>query len=164
MTAFPESAFGPADLLELDAQPLAVVRHDGIRIEDLRDAFDTGFAAIGRLFGEGRLSPVGPALAIYRGNPMEAFDLELGFPVAEAPTQPIESAGETVVAAALPAGSALATTVFGSYDTLGNAWSALVEHADAAGKTLRGISIEVYVSDPTEPAERLRTDLILPID
>ncbi|UYO95838.1 GyrI-like domain-containing protein [Microbacterium sp. M28] len=164
MTAFPATPFGSADRIELEPHPLAVVRHESIRIDDVRAAFDTGYAAIGRLFADGTLQPAGPALAIYRGNPMEQFDLELGFPVAVTLTGPVEANGTTVSPAVLPAGRALATTTHGSYDHLGSAWSALVESADAAGLSPRGISIEVYVSDPTEAPERLRTDLILPLN
>ena len=40
MSAFPDAPFGPADRLDLDAVPLAVIRHKGIRIADLPAAFD----------------------------------------------------------------------------------------------------------------------------
>ena len=33
MTAFPESPFGAFDRITLDATPLAVIRHEGIRID-----------------------------------------------------------------------------------------------------------------------------------
>ncbi|WP_243225924.1 GyrI-like domain-containing protein [Microbacterium sp. CIAB417] len=163
MTAFPEAPFGAADRIELDPMPLAVVRHVGIRFDDLREAFDAGYAAVGRQFGTGALVPAGPALAIYHGNPMEEFDLELGFPVASAPADPIDADGVLITASTLPSGPAVATTYLGAYDGLGTGWSGLVERAVSAGLMPRGISIEVYVSDPTERAERLRTDLILPL-
>lgn len=164
MTAFPETPFGATDRLNLEPAPLAVVRHEGITITDLRDLFDPGYSAIRTAFEDGTLSPAGPAIAIYYGNPMEVFDLELGFPVETAPTEPITSAnGVTVTASALPAGPATATTVLGSYDGLGAGWMGLYERTLAEGLEPRGISIEVYVSDPSESPEELRTDLILPV-
>lgn len=164
MTAFPDSPFGAMARLTLEPAPLAVIRHEGIRIADLRDAFDTGYGAIAAFFHDGTLVPVGPAVAIYYGDPMGVFDLELGFPVVAPPVDPLTAAsGASVQASALPTGDAMATTYVGSYDGLGRAWMGLAERAGAEGLHHRGIWIEVYVSDPSEDPEELRTDLILPV-
>lgn len=164
MTAFPETPFGATDRLDLEPVPLAVVRHEGITITDLRDVFDSGYSALRAAFEAGTLTPAGPAIAVYYGNPMEVFDLELGFPVEAAPAEPITSAnGVTITASALPEGPATATTVLGSYEGLGAGWMGLYERTVAEGLKPRGTSIEVYVSDPSESPEELRTDLILPL-
>lgn len=103
-------------------------------------------------------------MAIYYGDPMGVFDLELGFPVATAPTDPlITASGAAVQASALPSGAATATTYIGSYDDLGRPWMGLAERPGAEGLHHRGIWIEVYVSDPSEDPEDVRTDLILPV-
>lgn len=164
MSAFPATPFGPADRIELEPVPLAVIRHEAITIADLREAFDRGYPALGAAFAAGELTPAGPAVAIYRGDPMQVFDLELGFPVVTAPATPIEVPdGPPITASALPSGPATATTYLGSYDGLGPAWMGLVERTLAQGAQPRGISIEVYVSDPTAAPEELRTDLVLPL-
>lgn len=166
MTAFPEQPFGPADRIDLDAVPLAVVRRSGLRVDDLRAAFDLGYGALGRLTGDGAISPAGPALAVYRGNPMEMFDLEIGFPVAVPLGAAVEAGdGVTVHPSALPAGAAYATTFFGEYDDLTQAWAALLDRVGEEEAAPAGIWIEVYVSDPSDTAaELLRTDLIMPVD
>ncbi|MFC9985222.1 GyrI-like domain-containing protein [Microbacterium keratanolyticum] len=164
MTVFPDAPFAAVDRIDVGDVTLAVIRHEQIRIDDLRDAFDTGYAALGALFADGTLTPVGPAVAVYYGNPMEVFDLELGFPVERAPEHPLTTdAGVTILGSALPTGPATATTVMGSYDGLGAGWMRLVEETLGQGLSIRGMSIEVYVSDPDVPADELRTDLILPI-
>lgn len=164
MDAFPDAPFGPADSLELDAVPLAVIRHEGIRIADLRDVFDSGYAAIGAAFSAGTLIPAGPALAIYHGDPMGVFDLELGFPVQAPPSDPIATGdGAAIIAATLPSGQAVASSVFGSYDGLGAGWAGLVARAAEAGLHPRGAWIEVYVSDPGVDPDELRTDLLMPV-
>ncbi|MGO4487477.1 GyrI-like domain-containing protein [Microbacterium sp. 2RAF4] len=164
MNAFRDAPFGPADRLDLEPVPLAVIRHEGIRLSDLSEAFDAGYSAIALTFAGDVLVPTGPALAVYHGNPMGVFDLELGFPVQSAPANPIPTAsGRVIVASTLPSGPAVATTLFGSYEELGGAWAALVERASAQGLRPGGIWIEVYVSDPSAPAAELRTDLIMPI-
>ena len=163
MNAFPDAPFGPADRLDLDAAPLAVIRHNGIRLADIQEAFDAGYSAIALTFAGGVLIPTGPALAVYHGDPMGVFDLELGFPVQTPPENPIPTAsGRVIVASSLPAGPAVATTLFGSYEELGGAWGGLVERAGAQGLHLGGVWIEVYVSDPSTTPSELRTDLIMP--
>jgi len=157
--AFPAAPFPGPTRLELEPVPLAVVRHEGVRIADLPSAFDAGYAALGSLFAEGRLVPTGPAIAVYHGDPMGLFDLELGFPVAEAPGAPIPVGGVAVEGSRLPAGPAYASTHEGSYDTLGAGWQTLVQEIDV---TPTGIWIESYVSDPSDTApDALRTDLIV---
>lgn len=164
MDAFPDAPFGPAHSLELDAVPLAVIRHGGIRIADLRDAFDSGYAAIGAAFAAGTLIPAGPALAIYHGDPMGVFDLELGFPVQAPPSDPIATGdGAAIIPSTLPTGQAVASSVFGSYDGLGAGWAGLVARAAEAGLHPRGVWIEVYVSDPGVDPDELRTDLLMPV-
>ena len=164
MDAFPDAPFGPAHSLELDAVPLAVIRHGGIRIADLRDAFDSGYAAIGAAFAAGTLIPAGPALAIYHGDPMGVFDLELGFPVQAPPSDPIATGdGAAIIPSTLPTGQAAATSVFGSYDGRGAGWAGLVARAAEAGLHPRGVWIEVYVSDPGVDPDELRTDLLMPV-
>ncbi|WP_337005221.1 MULTISPECIES: GyrI-like domain-containing protein [unclassified Microbacterium] len=164
MNAFPDAPFGPIDRIELDAVPLAVIRHKGIRLPDIQAAFDAGYAAIALHFAGGALTPTGPALAVYHGDPMGAFDLELGFPVETVPENPIPTAsGTVIVASALPAGPAVATTLFGSYEELGAAWAGLVARAGAEGVHPGGMWIEVYVSDPSTTPAELRTDLLMPI-
>ncbi|MGF9763695.1 GyrI-like domain-containing protein [Microvirga sp. 0TCS3.31] len=146
--------------VELDPVPLAVVRRDGVRLDDVRDLFDEGYAALGRLLGDGTLVPVGPALAIYRGDVQARFDLELGYPVTEALTSPLDEGGLEVVGTTLPAGPALAATHLGAYDDLGDAWAGL---ADTPGVRHADTWIEVYVTDPTSDPDHLRTDLLMPI-
>jgi len=164
MNAFPDAPFGPADRLDLEAVPLAVIRHNGIRLADIQDAFDAGYAAIALHFAGGALTPAGPALAVYHGDPMDVFDLELGFPVLSPPENPIPTAtGTVIVGSALPSGPAVATTVFGSYEELGSGWGGLVERAGAEGLRPAGTWIEVYVSDPSTTPAELRTDLLMPV-
>ncbi|WAA64721.1 GyrI-like domain-containing protein [Microbacterium oxydans] len=164
MNAFPDAPFGPVDRLDLEAVPLAVIRHQGIRLADIQDAFDAGYAAIALHFAGGALVPTGPALAVYHGDPMDVFDLELGFPVQSPPENPIPTAtGTVIVASALPAGPAVATTLFGSYEELGSGWGGLVERAGAEGLRPGGVWIEVYVSDPSTTPAELRTDLLMPL-
>lgn len=156
----PAQPFEQGTRVTLDPVPLAVVRHEGVSLDELRDLFDAAYPAIGGLFGSSVLVPAGPALAVYHGDPQESFDIEIGFPVVQPPSSPITVGDLQVIGAALPAGPALAATHLGSYDGLGEAWGRLTETADV---TPTGDWIEVYVSDPSDSPAALRTDLLMPV-
>ncbi|MGC3953692.1 MAG: GyrI-like domain-containing protein [Propionicimonas sp.] len=144
-------------LLTLEPEPTAVVRHTGVTVSELPALFDAGYPAV--VASGARLA--GPALAIYYGDPMAVFDIEIGFPVSEPLAGPI-GADPAVVPANLPDGQALALSHHGSYDTLPEGWGRLAAEAEARGLTPRGC-FEVYVTAPTpdtDPAT-LRSDLYL---
>lgn len=156
--------FGAADRIDLPAVPLAVVRHTGVRMDQLASLFDRTFQALGEQFATGGLVPNGPAVAIYRGDPAATLDLEIGCPVVATPGEPIAAEDLTIVASVLPSGPALASTHLGSYDGLADAWGGLAAQATQQRAALSGVWIESYVSDPSNtPVEQLRTDLLLPL-
>jgi effector-binding domain-containing protein len=163
MNLFPAEPHAHAEVGEIQTLELAVVRHDGVTLDALPGLFDTGYAAVARLFAEGTLTPTGPALAIYYGDPMGVFDLELGFPVTQSPSDPIAVDGAVVVGSTLPAATAVVSSHVGPYDGLGSAWGTLVADAATLGHEPSGIWVEAYISDPVgADPESLRTDLILP--
>lgn len=128
----------------------AVMRHQGVRLADLVDLFDTGYA---RIIAAG-VTPTGPAFALYRGDPTASFDLELGFPADRVP------ADDTVEESSIPGGPSFVLTHVGGYDGLGPAWERVLGAVADAGRTLDTM-LEVYVSQPgpdVDPAT-LRTDL-----
>ena len=158
---FPQTPYATPTEEMLEAELIVVIRHDHVSIADLTALFDTSFAALGQAAKSGLFVPVGPALAVYHGDPMGTFDLEIGFPAMGAPTADVPTSAGRIHTSALPAGRAAIVSHMGAYDGLGAAWGALV---DAADGDPTGVWIEAYVSDPsTTPAEQLRTDLVLPL-
>ncbi|CAM3098060.1 GyrI-like domain-containing protein [Skermania piniformis] len=146
--------------IELGAMHLAVIRHEQVTIAQLPQLFDPGFTALGAAIAADRFQPTGPALAVYRSDPQQPFDLDIGFPIARPLTTPLESAGLTIEPGAVAAGPAFVLSQIGPYDGLGAAWGKLMSDVVAAGAT-PAVLLEVYVTQPTpttNPAE-LRTDL-----
>lgn len=146
--------------LTLEAAPTAVVRHRGVTMATLRPLFDSGFTALassGAAIG-------GPAFAWYRGDTGGAFDLDIGFPLAEPLAQPVQGV-ETVEPSRLPSGSALVLSHLGAYGSLHESWGRLDEHARRHGLTPTGM-LEVYVTQPSPELDptTLRTDLFLLIE
>lgn len=160
---FSAEPYADVTWLELDETHLAVVRHDGVTIADLPALFDAGFGALGSAIASGALSPVGPAVAIYHGDPSQTFDLEIGFPLGQ-PLPEALTVGETELAGSrVLAGPAAALSYWGAYDGLSTAWEKLMSAVHAAGATIRANSlVEIYVTEPTPDADpaTLRTDVI----
>lgn len=143
-------------LVTREAHPAAVVRHRGVRMDQLRGLFDESFPAIA---ASGAVID-GPAFAVYRGHPEEAFDLDIGFTVAEPLAQPVAVGELTVEASELPGGELFGLTHVGSYDALGDSWARLAHAVGEQGLRMSAF-FEVYVTEPSpeiDPAT-LRTDL-----
>lgn len=154
---FSAEAIVEPTLVTLDPEPTAVVRHRGVRVEQLGALLDAGYQAV----QDSGTQLADPAFAVYWGDPDDAFDLELGFR-ASSPVPDPQVGGLTVEQSVLPAGRAIALSHFGAYDELGSAWERVAEAASAVG--LRpSCFCEIYVTDPdADPAPTsLRTDLLL---
>lgn len=143
-------------LVTREAQPAVIVRYHGVRMDQLRSLFDQGFSA---LAASGAVIE-GPAFAVYRGDPMATFDLDIGFAVAEPLAEPVAVGELTVEASELPGGELFGLTHVGSYDTLGASWARLAQAMGERGLHMSAF-FEVYVTEPSpeiDPAT-LRTDL-----
>lgn len=158
----PQTPYLNSVLVTLDDLHLAVIKHAAVRLDDLRGLFDEGFPVLGQAIESGSVVPTGPGLALYQGEPMETFDLSIGFPIREPLSATLELNGLIIESVTIPSGMAAAASYFGSYQGLGEAWGRLLEFADSEGRTLRdGLMIEAYVSMPEEHSDpaTLRTDL-----
>lgn len=143
---------------------LVVIRHDKVTLADVPALFDGSFGALGAAARQGVIAPIGPAIAVYSGDPSQTFDLEIGFPV-DAVSAAIELGDHLAVPLTIEAGSAFVSSHIGGYDGLAGAWGELAHAALAAGAEPTGRTIEAYVTEPSPDADpsTLRTDLILPV-
>lgn len=134
---------------------------EAVSLADLPGIFDAGYSALAAA------GPAGPGYALYSGPPTGWFDLEIGFPIAVAPSRsdspappPAPLAGFTT--GNFPSGPALAFSHLGPYDALGDSWGRLMQ--DFADRELGAprLIAEVYITDPSvTPAAELRTDLFV---
>jgi len=132
---------------ELD---IAVIRRR-VPMAELVGFFDEGLSAVmSAIQGQGA-TPTGPPFARYFGIPEQIADLELGFPVA----QPIAPAGE-VVPGKLPAGMVYQAVHLGPYDSLGQAYQAILERMAADGVTPGEQMWETYLTDPSAEPDSAR--------
>jgi effector-binding domain-containing protein len=136
-----------------------VVRHAQVSVGDLPALFDEGY----RMIATCGLPLAGPAFALYRGDPSQPFDLELGFPLAEPLTAPTTTS-PVVEPSSLPGGRVLGLSHIGGYESLGDSWSRLAAAAATRGAPLSAYW-EVYVTEPTPDVDpdTMRTDLFVPL-
>lgn len=135
------------------ATPIAAVRRR-VRTARLSDFFAETFPAVERALAEQDVSPIGPALAKYRGRSNATVDVEAGYPIDRAfrPTR-------GVVADELPSGRVVQAVHAGSYDSLHDTYARIAAYFDERGLNPSDIVWEEYVDDPstaTDPS-RLRT-------
>jgi effector-binding domain-containing protein len=152
------------EIHDLAAARTLVVRGRGVPPEGIREFYDGAFTAIGTVMQREHLRPVGPAFALYRSSPGDAFDLEVGFAVDhELGERKTAAAGVAVEASELPGVRAATVSHIGDYAGLPQAWEGLHQWVKENGHTAGLPFWEVYVTEPTpemDPA-KLRTDLYL---
>lgn len=146
--------------------PLAVARHRQVTLSELRGLFDSTYAALGAAIGRGEVTPAGPALAVFHGDPASVFDIEIGFPVQTPWTGPILSEDVTIELSEWPPGPMAALSHVGSYDSLGESWERLMS---AVGEAAVGDPValgELYVTEPSPDADpaTMRTDLMVAVE
>ena len=146
--------------------PLAMAIHERVTMDVLRDLFDATYSAIGGAIARGELTPAGPALALYRGDPRGTFDIEIGFPVHTPWAGPVVADGITIVASEWPPGPTVAVSHIGGYDTLEASWEQLAAVASSSASGEPVALGELYVTEPSPEAAPapLRTDLMIAVE
>jgi effector-binding domain-containing protein len=151
--------------IEFDDVATAAIRFDQITQATLIEVFDKGFGTLGAAADAGAFVPAGPAVAVYHGDPMAVFDLEVALPVAVPLANEVEFANHRLRPSVVRGGRCAVRSHVGAYDGLGDAWQSVVAAVLASGAVLSDRWIEVYVTEPgpdVDPAT-LRTELIAPV-
>lgn len=141
------------ELVEVEAQPTAVVRGD-VRPEEIRAFLGGAFGEVMQVLGAQGMYPAGPPFGCY--VPVtDGFTVEAGFPT----SAPVTSAGR-VVASELPGGLAARVLHRGDYAGVGVAYEAAQAWLATEGYVASGPPWETYLDGPdvAEP----RTFVYLP--
>ncbi len=150
-------------IVDTDAIALAVIRFEGMRIEGLPAAFDASYGPVTAALQGAGLQPVGAALAVYEGDPMAEFAVEIGFPVNAPLPEAVDLDGARVVPSDIAAGRLAVLTHVRPYDQLGAAWGRLMGWVASEQLAPGARYGEIYVTEPTPDGDpnQLRSDLFL---
>ena len=153
------------EILGVEETPARSVvgRSDSSEIGTIGDAMTSVFAEVQTKLDQAEVHRCGEAISIYHASSdlkQNRFDFTSGYVVPPGAKPP---AG--LVSRELPARKSLHLCHTGSYDNLGNAWSAAYQYARYKKvKIAKADSFEIYRNDPSEtPVAELVTDLYLPI-
>jgi len=124
---------------------------------------DAAFAEAKLRLAEHNLPTDGEMISVYHDFDMKAqvFDYTTGFVIPESAATVQSELSHW----AFPTTKALSVEHIGSYDHLGNAWSAANQFARYKKlKQSKAGAFEIYKNDPKEPASAdLRTEIFLPL-
>jgi effector-binding domain-containing protein len=145
--------------VELQPRTLLGVR-DVVRLTELSNFFGTAFDAAAAELVRLGVAPAGPPIALYTGNPSDTVDVTAGYPVAV----PVEGTPSFVVVD-LAGGPAVQTIHIGSYDTLADTYTEIVEWLTKEKLTPTSQVWEEYLLGPdsgASPAE-WQTRIVFPV-
>jgi effector-binding domain-containing protein len=158
-----------AEIVELEAQPTAAVRIKQPMAElDLGAAFGRSMPMVAQRIVEAGGSIGGPSYGRYHQYGPDVVDVEIGYPVRDAPTglAPVGSEPDDVGLSELPAGPVARTVHLGSYEGLPATYDALHDwiHAQPGYDDGDG-PWESYVDLPDDMADpsTTRTEVIWPL-
>lgn len=142
------------ELIDLAPSPAIAIRAH-VPLAQLQTFFGSAFLELVACAGD---AVAGPPLALYHSFDPAEVDVEAVVPV----RTPVEVAGR-IHPLPLGGGAAIQVRHIGPYTELGEAYHALdqwlVDHSRARADVVR----EVYLTDPTVPADELVTLVIQPI-
>lgn len=157
------------EIVELEPTPTAAIRITQPMAElDLAAAFDRGFPLVASRVAATGGTLAGPPFGRYHRFGPDVVDVEIGFPVAQAPDLPplADVPQGDVGTSALPGGPVARTTHVGSYDGLSVTYEALHDWIHSQpGYDDAAAPWESYVDDPRsvdDPAT-LRTEIVWPL-
>jgi len=151
----------------LGVQPFEALTMAGVRktcpISDIGPQMEAAFAAVHEKIQQHNLPDAGPAVTLYHDMNVkkQTFDFTAGVVLRDT----AGSFPDDLAVHSIPAGQAFCVEHVGSYEHLGNPWSAAHQHVRYKKlKCSKVGGLEIYDNDPREtPPAELRTRVVLPL-
>ena len=153
---------GP-EMVDVDPRRTVVVA-GSTSMAEIQQFYDRAFARLGQAVESGAVQVEGAAFGLYRSEPTDVVDLEVGFVLAEGGSDD-GGAGEGLSWSQLPGGTVARLVHEGSFEDLSRSWGRLMAWIGEQGKAPAGSMWEVYLTEPTPDTDpgALRTELNCPV-
>lgn len=154
-----KASFGePCELVTLAPRSVLVMRFRSTAA-DLPRGFFHRYDAMLRYLSEQGHAPLSAPFAIYDNNDGNAADVEAGFVV----SSEVQGSGDMIVKQ-LPGATVAVLVHSGDYSNIEPSYFRLLEWMNEVGMQRSGRFMETYLNSPVDtPAERLRTQLMVPV-
>jgi effector-binding domain-containing protein len=143
--------------IHTDDQPVLCIRTT-CKVEELPQLIGSAYGKIMQVLAQQNQQASGAPYVAYFNMDMQALQVEMGFPVAQA----LPGQGD-VIAGVIPGGLKLTTMYTGPYEKMVPAYDQLVEYAKANSLEPTGTSYEYYFTGPETPIEQHQTQIVFPI-
>lgn len=150
------------EFVRLKTQHTAVVRGEGVPVEDMIRFLDSAFTVLRAAVDAAAIAPDGPAYSRYDTELEGDVTIEAGIPLLAALESPLEFNGVTIEPGELPGGEVARATHIGAYSELADVWQGFLKDLADSGRTPQKPYWESYhvTPAPGRDPSSLRTDLI----
>lgn len=124
-------------------------------------AIADGFCKLGELFARAGAEMAGMPMCHYVEVDSTSTTFQLGFPCRPDEVEALRGAGLSIVET--PSGEAMKAVHIGPYDDLAKTYAAMAKAMEAHGRIGSRDVWEVYCSPPETPPERIRTEILWPL-
>ena len=127
----------------------------------ISQAIGQGFGQLGAAFSQAEARVAGPPMCHYVAYDGKSTTFQLGYPARPDELEKLRSAG--LETGETPSGRNMKAIHIGPYDTVVKTYDAITDAMKARGLTAARDMWEVYYSPPDTPPERMKTEIIWPV-